>query len=602
MKHIFRKTHRFFLLLASCLLALSSYSQAAVVKQHTLDEIRVLANSGAAMLAVRILDSLQPEIVTDKENWMALERERISIYQQSENWTAMAERLSGLPTNLPDDFIRWGMTQRALAFINAGQANKARQVLQELIWNSSSQSSDAAKWVADWRRMIIDSFLMDGNSTDAHIASTSYYRDHPQNRQADLVLRARILLMSGRAEQAMELLNAKASEPDAGMLYLLAQLRSDARPARKVMQAGLRQMRGEWVKARLKSHLWAVVAEAAQRSGDRVTTANALEHVIAGQKRTPLPEGLFDFTVDSLWNAYIDFASYVGNKNQFLIGQDKQWFKAAKKASKKQPVRARSIYALLMLKGASEKNRIRAAKHFIALMRKRRSGANLMQALFLESNNFKDYAAIPEPVRHELADIALARSDIQLASELMANIQAPPAGADQFFWTLRRARIFVLGGDTLQGVATLERLLQAQKTLDTRQLEKTLQVVFDLQTVAAHEAAFALFEQIQQKTTDQKIQREIFYWMAESRKAADNYAEAARLYLKSAMLIGEAANDPWAQTARYQAAESLAKAGMLADARQLYSQLLKVTKEPARRAVLQHELQKLWLLEKQQPL
>ena len=40
----------------------------------------------------------------------------------------------------------------------------------------------------------------------------------------------------------------------------------------------------------------------------------------------------------------------------------------------------------------------------------------------------------------------------------------------------------------------------------------------------------------------------------------------------------------------------LAKADFLQDAHALYQQLLDVTKEPARRAVLKHELQKLWLL------
>lgn len=60
--------------------------------------------------------------------------------------------------------------------------------------------------------------------------------------------------------------------------------------------------------------------------------------------------------------------------------------------------------------------------------------------------------------------------------------------------------------------------------------------------------------------------------------------------------------DPWAQTARYQAAVALAHAGMLDDARALFSHLLRVTKDKSRRAVLRHELQKLWLLEEEHEL
>jgi hypothetical protein len=52
---------------------------------------------------------------------------------------------------------------------------------------------------------------------------------------------------------------------------------------------------------------------------------------------------------------------------------------------------------------------------------------------------------------------------------------------------------------------------------------------------------------------------------------------------------------PWAQTAHYQAAEALAKAGMVDDARQLFDALLRVTTDPGRRAVINHSLQQLWL-------
>ena len=65
----------------------------------------------------------------------------------------------------------------------------------------------------------------------------------------------------------------------------------------------------------------------------------------------------------------------------------------------------------------------------------------------------------------------------------------------------------------------------------------------------------------------------------------------------SAMVVDAKAQDPWAQTARYQAAESLAKAGLQNDARDLFQQLLDTTKDPSRRAVLNREIQRLWLID-----
>jgi hypothetical protein len=91
------------------------------------------------------------------------------------------------------------------------------------------------------------------------------------------------------------------------------------------------------------------------------------------------------------------------------------------------------------------------------------------------------------------------------------------------------------------------------------------------------------------------LRRELLFWMADSRKAQSLHAEAARLYLQSATLSDNNSMDPWAQTARYQAAKSLGEAGMAKDAVYIYQQLLRITENPERRSVLRHELQQLRL-------
>ena len=53
--------------------------------------------------------------------------------------------------------------------------------------------------------------------------------------------------------------------------------------------------------------------------------------------------------------------------------------------------------------------------------------------------------------------------------------------------------------------------------------------------------------------------------------------------------------DPWAQTARYRAAQELAEGGLHADARRQFVALQNATSDPARQAVLRHELQQLTL-------
>ena len=98
------------------------------------------------------------------------------------------------------------------------------------------------------------------------------------------------------------------------------------------------------------------------------------------------------------------------------------------------------------------------------------------------------------------------------------------------------------------------------------------------------------------KPLEPQQRRELLFWMADSLQALQRYDEAAYLYLKSATLHDPTAMDPWAQTARYRAAKALVEAGLLDDAQQIYTTLLRATPDASRKAVLQNELQRLHLV------
>lgn len=579
-----------------------SSSFAAETLSREIQEVRIIAQSGAVSLALKSIDGQQQtlDIKNNLAAWLEWERERLSIYQLGQRWQLLQQRVAAYEDGLPDNFYFWAKQQQIDALLILKEGQQARYILHNLIWSKKAKSDKEVRihtqWLPLWQKRVIKSYLVDNEKSDALLAAQRYYQDYRSDEIEDRLLRARILLINKREEEVVELLMKDTKHPEGGMLYLLAQLRSKERPARKVLQSALRQMRGKWASEKLKYMLWAVVAESAKRSGDWPSTANALEFVLAGSKNIELPAGLFHFSATTLWNAYIDYASYLGNRAQFLIGNDQQWLNAAVKAEKKEPVKARSLYAMVMLKGQSNETRMRATKGFLNLMHKRKRGAVLIMQLFLKSEFFKTLKSVPAPIRYDLVNIALSRSNIDLASNLMTTIKVAPVGVDSYQWQLRRARIFVLGGKAEKGSESLKDLLSQNKTFTREQLDQFLQVVFDLQTVKEHESAYQLFFAILPKIDDVALQREIYYWMADSRKAQQDYAAAARLYLRSAMHAGNNGLDPWGQTARYQVAEMLAKADFLQDAHALYQQLLNVTKEPARRAVLKHELQKLWLL------
>ena len=564
----------------------------ATANTAALDEVRALADSGAPGLALRVLDRYQPDVKEDQPAWIEWERQRVAILRQSLAWQTLAQRLAVLPADLPIEFFTWAAAQRAAALVQLGQGHAARQVLRGLIWSPFEVSAEN---LSAWRRLVIRSYMSDTAMQDARTAAVRFRQDYGEGEIDDILLRARILLMSERPAEAAQILAKYTDKPEAGALLLLAQLRAGTRTPRKVLQAALRQMRGKWVTDTLLVQLWAVAAEAADRTGDRASRANALEQVLVRRKQDPLPEGLFGFSGDSLWQAYLDYGLYLGNQLQFLIGNDEPWLEAAGKAAKPTPVKARSLYAVVLHRGTRAENRTAAAQAFLATLEENEHGSVLLGELFLNPEYYPQTADIPLSIRHALVDFALAESRIADASRLMASMREPPPGADNFMWHLRRARILVMGGQSQQGAAALVALLKGEQALDKEQLDRLMQVVFDLQTVGDHEEAIQLFETVFGHSEDDELRREVVYWMADSRKAQGKYDEAARLYLKSATLLDAQAQDPWAQTARFHAAEALAKAGLKTDAGELFTQLLRVTKDPGRRAVLNRELHRLRL-------
>jgi len=580
--------------LVSVSLLLSLLATSTVVYANSLKEIKALKDNGAISLALLIINKHQELYVEQAEIWMLWERERIDIYQTDESWLQLINRVKSYSNkiNYDDEFISWSNTQAVKALLKLSNGSDARLILLKLIWTSNKEQHE--KWMESWRRLVIESYVSDSKIQDAQIAILRFKHDYGEQSIADRLLRARIMILNENSTDAMEILAVHAKQPQAGMLYLLAQLRSKSRAPQKVQQAALRHMRGDWVNQELESQLWAVVAEAAQLSGDLGSAAAALERALVSYRSELHNSRLFKISSDTLWQIYIKLATKIGNKKLLLVGEDSPWLDAAIKAEKNSPITARSLYAFIMFNGRDEHSRLQSAKSFIRLLSSKKNGKQLIYRLFLESRHYENYQTIPVTIRHGLVDQALRKSDLLQASKLMATIDKPPTGTqDSYMWQLRRARILVLGGKAQQGSTALFELIQNNNLTKSDKIDNLLQVIFDLQSVKQYEYAFQLLEKLLSIKKEQQFQREIMYWMADSRKAQHRFDEAAQLYLKSAMIPESTTMDDWAQSARYQAANSLVDAGLTSDARGLYQQLLSVTKKSSRRLVLLKEIQKL---------
>ncbi|HEX5056614.1 MAG TPA: tetratricopeptide repeat protein [Gammaproteobacteria bacterium] len=559
-----------------------------------LGAIAQLARDGAPGLALKLLDNAQPKAEENIQGWLFFERQRIDILRDWAQWDALSERLQKLPQNVPEDFRHWANVEGVNAYLNSGRATAARELLRRLIWKTEGASS--VEQFSLYRRLIVRSYLVENNLEDAQRAMRRYQQDYGDKGREWQKLRARVLLQLERPAEALKALQGiDEADYETMALQWLAELRSQSRPPKDILGNVRKAVEDKGSTPQDESRLWSVGAEAARDFGGRLTETRILETVLMSPGALPADDALFAVSGDRLWVAYRQFALDEGNALQLLIGQDARWLDEAAKWTKKEPEKARALLTVVMLDGAVPENRQLAYTRFLESVKALPEPARLLQKLFLDTRTFPKPAAVPDQVRYLLVDDALSKNDMALATRLMSGFEGVPAGADPFEWGLRRARILVLGGNHAEGIAGLNKLLQANPRLDRTAWDRILQVVFDLQTVGRHEDAITLFKNILQRPLEPQLQREILYWQADSYKALHDFPRAAWLYLKSATLLDARGLDPWGQTARFQAAEVLAEAGLPEDARRIYEDLLKVTREPERRAAIKYKLQELWL-------
>lgn len=548
------------------------------------DSIAALIRGGALELALKRLDDEQA--AATGEAWAGLERRRLELYAASGRWDALSQRVNGEPPDLPADFRQWALMQAAQARFAAGDTAGARRYLRSLLWQPQLPEQDAARL----RRLVIRSYLLEDNLADAQAGLLRYKQDYDAKGDAWQVLHAEILMRAGDNRGAFEVLTG-AESADARLLRQLAGLRAKLYKPQDVLKESVRMLAGFKANRENRRRAYALQAEAALAAADEVKRMTALEQALS------LPETssdkFFRAQADDLWAAYERVAESIGNNAKLLVGDDEAWLAKAKMLAAKEPYKARALHAFLAQRAEDPAVRMNAHR-LLADSLFEDGQMETLRALYLKSTRISGPEAVPVTVRYRLTEIALARFDIKLAAALMKDLAEAPPDEDANLWALRRARVLVYIGDVGAAQLLLVELIEKQKPMDADFAGSFLQVVFDLQTVGRHIEALALLEKLYAATDSKSLQREILYWQADSHAALGQNAEAGELYLRSAVFNGNG-DDPWGQTARFHAAGSLARAGMVADARNIYAVLLKTTPDLARRAQIERQLQQLWL-------
>lgn len=581
-----------FPLLIQFLFALLIVSFSVVAVAADLKEIKTLVKAGVPELALAMIDRHQPDVQNNQPAWIRWEKQRFSIYKQLNKYQNLNERIDKLPAKLPLSFYHWAINESIRGHLLQGDGFGARSLAKKLIWGDYGTLKD--EYLVEIRRLIIMSYLVEDLPEDAYEAMQVHRREFAKGRsqssfsenRAWSLLNAQVLLISGHAARAnKELL--ELSGHDVEPLKLLVALRMKGSDPDEIIRQAKQKKRK--LKKRQQIPYWAIIANASRLKQDYKSQIWALEKVLAVRKNDTLFGHLYSANADKLWEAYLDYGNRV--KQKLKSGaNDKVLFEAAKSYRDKEMFDARSLFAYLAINSSKEDAGNEAHREFVSTLYLNRYGYRVVNRLYLESARFPNIETIPASVRHLMTGKALETSNIKLASKLLQGQVKVPKNVNELDWHLRRARVHILAGEFQQGMEVLLGVFENVEKLNNKQVDRLLQVLFDLQALGKHRTVLPLFEIVMKRTQDKKRKREILYWIADSMKSLEEYAEAARYYLKSASVTNPQATDLWAQSARFQAAEALANAGLVVDAKGVLKRLLQVTTDPGRRALLERRI------------
>ncbi|NOR51644.1 MAG: hypothetical protein GQ470_03405 [Gammaproteobacteria bacterium] len=574
----------------------------------SVESYRRLADSGAPQLALDGLRERAPNIDSNPAEWANWQRAELHILAKQQWWQQLLDQIEGYPETAPFEFIDEIQKIRIEGLLELDRFQEARQLLVKQIWgvvepepepeSEPEPEPDHAQGNSKlklWRELIVKSYISEGRSDDAYISMQHFRHDYGIEDENTTLLLIQTLLASNFPKIAEGVIDKLPISEEKRLLKQLVRLRQGI-GVRSIQFASREKLQQKGLTPFQYSMLWGMVAEAAEFRTDDALRVTALEAFLR-ERRSKKIDLLFNLDAQQLWNAYDGYAQRVANRQQLLLGDDSAWMESAHKAGMMYPVHRRSIYAYLARHALLKQRRIAAEEQFVALLKKLNKGDGLITSLYASKSGGgkRDDSELGQQVLSVLLDNALRDRDLERASELISHIDSPEEGKGLFVWSLRKAKIFLLANSYVQSVEVIERLINDLPNTTEKNRDRLIQLIFDLQTAHRDVAAVRLLTSIDSQIIDPKLHRELLYWIADSNMALEQYRLAAQGYLESAMVPGIHTMDPWAQTARYQAAKALLKAELKGDARAIYAQLLKHTKNPSRRAILKQELEQIHL-------
>ena len=552
----------------------------------SLGRARELRRQGALSLAEALILSEQPD--PGSPQWYAWEHELWEVLGQQQRWRSLIVRLEHTLPLLSAGRARNAKLLLATTFTAVGEYVSARHVLRQLLLEAAGDPNQSIQA----RRILIENYLADGRVDDAYVASIRFqFEFYPDDTEWKL-LRAKILLLQDEPTlAALELADLQGGQVQ--LLLSIARLREGATSPELTMGEMTQFKQKTQDDTQLERLRLGIMAEAARLAGDLERRVGALESLLA-HGETSLGV-LGTVSIGNLLDAYGLLAREVANREHLLVGDTASWLRFAQAVSFDHGPVARAIYAHIV---SSTDDGEGGGEALVKLVRSlAKNGLEPIVIMFYSQNYFGSAdAALTDDVAIRMAAFSLRENRFDLAAIFNASIRSPPGGMSELEWLMRRARTEVFAGHASVGTGILVDHLRLKKEIDSEQLDRVMQVAFDLQIIDRHDLALELFEAVAAHDLTAGQRRELLFWMAESHADEGHAAKAAELYLRSAEGQGQD-HDSWGLSARFQAANAMTEGGFYDDARMTYSGLLHVTENEKRRLQIRQRLQQLKLLQ-----
>lgn len=552
-----------------------------------LSRIRNLLSAGALTLAESLLVAGLPARV-GQSDWFDWQRELWEVREENNQRDRLIDSLLVLAEKVEGDQRLEVLERLVRAQQKKGDFLAARAGLRDLMLLVNSDPVRTARL----RRLLIQNYLESGLVADAEAASVRYQDEYlPDDTEWNL-LRGQILIENEEPSKAVAQL-VGLQDQKARLMLALARLHEGSLQPDAVITYLESDEVFTFASPELEHLRTAIIAEAARLANQPGIQTRMLENLLAADVGAipMLPAA----TSERLLKSYGDLATIAGNDAHLLLGNDLEWVKYADELPPQEAAVARAIYALLV-----QNDRVGPAAHaahrgLIDLLLN--DGLyRVVLALYGDAAPLGLLPDVGDALSLRLSRHALEAGDYSIAARVVTRIKQLPEGMTHWRWQLQIARLEIFSGQSQVGADRLLRVLEDADELKEQELDRLLQVAFDLQAISRDDLALKVFEAAGPFAYTVRQRRELLFWMGESQIGVGQFAQGADLFLQSSEVAGKQL-DLWGQSARFRAAEALVDAGLLQDAFNVYRLLLKESSDENRQLQLRQKLQNLNLLE-----